>query len=160
MSNKNDPFVDAVKHRSDELRKSKDFDPRVEQKLNSIYEQYIPPHSNQETAHLVDVAERDAYIDPFPPIGSQKMAGAAIKKGVRVAIGWYIQYIAQQISTFGSGVAQALRALQRDVDELKASRGSSDVDRLIESLQLGTLTSEIYEKVSDSFVNSDKRILF
>jgi hypothetical protein len=132
-------FSAVVAQHTSDLRKNPRYDPRKEKELDELYRQYIPPHSVEETGHLLDVAERDAYIDPFPPIGSQKMAGAAIKKGVRVAIGWYIQYIAQQISTFGSGVAQALRSLNKDVDSLKAKVEGGSVFEYLNTLNLDVL---------------------
>ncbi|HMS25684.1 MAG TPA: hypothetical protein PKB15_08395 [Acidimicrobiia bacterium] len=150
---------DVVKRRAEELRRSKGFDPRREKELNDLYNQYIPPHSLEETSHLLDVAERDAYIDPFPPIGSQKMAGAAIKKGVRVAIGWYIQYLAQQISTFGSGVAQALRSINKDVQEIKKTIGHADTAVLLEGLDLGTVDAALWSTISSQVVFADGRII-
>ncbi len=142
-----DDIEKMVSRRASELRADKTFDPRKEKELNDLYNQYIPPHSLESTTHLVDVAERDAYIDPFPPIGSQKMAGAVIKKSVRVAIGWYIQYIAQQISTFGSGVSQALRSLHHEVEDVKKTVSSSNVSNLFESLDLGTIDQEIWSEI-------------
>lgn len=146
--NTNNEIDSIVSSSAARLRKDPKFDPRREKELNEIYNQYIPPHSNQETSHLLDVAERDSYIDPFPPIGSQKMAGAVIKKGIRTAIGWYIQYIAQQISTFGSGVSQALSSLHSDVEDLKKSIGSSDISKLINKLDLGTIDDEMWSNIS------------
>ncbi|HMS25610.1 MAG TPA: hypothetical protein PKB15_08010 [Acidimicrobiia bacterium] len=150
---------DTVKRRASELRKSKNFDPRREKELNDLYDQYVPPHSLEETSHLLDVAERDAYIDPFPPIGSQKMAGAVIKKGVRVAIGWYIQYLAQQISTFGSGVAQALRSLNKDVQELKKTAGNADGSQLLRGLDLETIDAALWSMISTKTVFGEGRII-
>jgi hypothetical protein len=153
-----DSLHDEIARRAHELRSRKDFDPRREKELNDLYEQYVPPHALKETSHLLDVAERDAYIDPFPPIGSQKLAGGAIKKGVRVAIGWYIQYIAQQMSTFGSGVAQSLRAIHHDVEELKNKIGSSATD-LYSNLDLTTLDGDIWNMISSDLGDAEGKIV-
>lgn len=139
---------DLIKQRSAELKKNPAYDPRREQELDDLYNQYVPPHSREETTHLLDIAERDAYIDPFPPIGSQKMAGAAIKKGIRVAVGWYIQYIAQQMSTFGSGVSQALRSLHSDVESLKKRIDISGIDEYMNSLKLSELSDQQWKQVA------------
>lgn len=152
--------AELVKRRASELRTDKSFDPRKEKELNDLYNQYVPPHSLEETSHLLDVAERDAYIDPFPPIGSQKLAGGAIKKGVRVAIGWYIQYVAQQISTFGSGVAQALRSIHKDVEELKKSAGKNDLEKLLDPLNLESIDKDLWSTVSSKFdISSCNRVV-
>ena len=70
-----------------ELKSTKGYDPRREIELNEIYDRYVPPHSMTQTSHLVDVAERDAYVDPFPPIASNKKAGVIAKKGIRAGFG-------------------------------------------------------------------------
>lgn len=150
---------DVVARRAAEIRSSKDFDPRTEEQLDAIYRQYVPPHADEETGHLLDVAERDAYIDVFPPLGSQKMAGVFIKKSVRRAIGWYVQYIAQQISTFGSGISQAMRSVHNDVEDIKKTLGSADVGVLVGSLSLGTLDDEIFQQIVKSVSFSDDLIV-
>ena len=104
-----------IEQRVAELKASNSYDPRRENELNEIYDRYVPPHSMAQTSHLVDVAERDAYVDPFPPIASNKKAGVILKKGIRVGFGWYAQFLSQQISTFGSGVTRALRSIDSDV---------------------------------------------
>ena len=77
------------------------------------------------------------------------MAGVAIKKGVRVAIGWYIQYITQQISTFGSGVAQALRSISNDVEEIKRTQYNDHLISLLNSLNLSIAEKKIIDVVKD-----------
>lgn len=148
-------IAEIVKKRADEIRKSPNYDPRKEKELNDIYNQYVPPHSVKDISNLLDVAERDAYIDPFPPLGSEKKGGVAIKKGIRIAIGWYMQYIAQQVSTFGSGVAQALRAINNDLDEIKRSQSSEQVFALLNDLDLGIANEKVVDVALESLVEKN-----
>ncbi len=118
------------------LKKNPNFDPKREKELDDLYNQYIPPHSIENRSHLLDAAERDAYIDPFPPIGSQKMAGVFVKKAIKKSIGWYIQYIAQQISTFGGAVSQSLRSINNDIEKIKKRTAVANDNKYHESLDL------------------------
>ena len=131
-----------------ELKSSKKYDPRREQELNEIYRQYIPPHSMTQTSHLVDVAERDAYVDPFPPIASNKKAGVFIKKGIRAGFGWYAQFLSQQISTFGSGVTRALRSMSNDVEDLKKKVASSKIPLFVYDLNLSNIDKETFGEIA------------
>jgi|GEM_PF-7018324 len=148
-----------IKQRAEEIRKSPSFNPRKEKELNELYNQYVPPHSTKNTSDLLDIAERDAYIDPFPPLGSQKKGGVVIKKGIRTAIGWYVQYIAQQISTFGSGVSQALRAMNTDIEDLKKYQSDDEVSSLLAKLNLGTVDEKTLNIINNSLTDNDNKII-
>ena len=139
-----------IEQRVAELKASNSYDPRRENELNEIYDRYVPPHSMAQTSHLVDVAERDAYVDPFPPIASNKKAGVILKKGIRVGFGLYAQFLSQQISTFGSGVTRALRSIDSDVEELKSKVAAKKVPNFIYSLDLNNVDDKIFELISKS----------
>lgn len=140
-----------------ELKSSKKYDPRREQELNEIYRRYIPPHSMTQTSHLIDVAERDAYVDPFPPIASNKKAGVFIKKGIRAGFGWYAQFLSQQISTFGSGVTRALRSMGNDVEDLKKKVATSKVPDFVYDLNLTNVDKEVFSDIVSKIDLSNDR---
>lgn len=136
-----------------ELKSTKGYDPRREIELNEIYDRYVPPHSMTQTSHLVDVAERDAYVDPFPPIASNKKAGVIVKKGIRAGFGWYAQFLSQQISTFGSGVSRALRSINSDVEELKRKVAIKKIPNFIYELDLDNVNNETFEDIVKSTIS-------
>lgn len=144
---KEDSVAKQIAARVKELKSSKKYDPRREQELNEIYRRYIPPHAMTETSHLVDVAERDAYVDPFPPIASNKKAGVFIKKGIRAGFGWYAQFLSQQISTFGSGVTRALRSISNDVEDLKKKVASAKIPDFVYDLNLNNVDKEVFSEI-------------
>lgn len=139
-----------VKDRVEALRSSPGYDPRKEREIDALYNQYIPPYVMQGNDSLIDIAERDAYINGIPPLGSQKKGGIVIKKAIRSAIGWYIQFVTQQISTFGSGVARVLRSMNHDIEELKKAVSSSEND-FIYSLDLVPHSEKILEALIQEF---------
>jgi hypothetical protein len=160
MAKKNDVDVDTnidienrIALKVKELQSSKGYDSRREIELNEIYNRYVPPHSMAQTSHLVDVVERDAYVDPFPPIASNKKAGVFLKKGIRVGFGWYAQFLSQQISTFGSGVARALRALNSDVEDLKRSVSAKKIPDFIYDLDLDNVNNETFDDIASNVIS-------
>ena len=161
MTKKNEiDIAEKIAQKVQELKASKSYDPRREIELNEIYNRYIPPHSLAQTSHLVDVAERDSYVDPFPPIASNKKAGVFIKKGIRAGFGWYAQFLSQQISTFGSGVSRALRAINEDVEDLKRKVAAKKIPEFIYSLDLDNVDNDIFEDISKNIINTEtKRVL-
>jgi hypothetical protein len=147
-----------IAQRVSEIKASKSYDPRVEVELDEIYNRYVPPHALAQTSHLVDVAERDAYVDPFPPIASNKKAGVFIKKGIRAGFGWYAQFLSQQISTFGSGVSRALRAINDDVVDLKRKVAAKKIPNFIYSLDLDNVDNEVFSDISKTTIDVSKNL--
>lgn len=152
-NNGDDSISRKIADRVKEIKSSKSYDPRREQELNEMYRRYIPPHSMTETSHLVDVAERDAYVDPFPPIASNKKAGVFIKKGIRAGFGWYAQFLSQQISTFGSGVTRALRSISNDVEDLKRKAASAKIPDFVYSLNLSNVDKDIFTEIAGTVLS-------
>lgn len=152
---------DALEKNLVELKKHPRYDPRKEKELDDLYSEYVPPHSLGDRSHLLDAAERDAYIDSIPPLGSKKMAGIFVKKSIRSAIGWYIQFITQQISTFGSSVAQALRSLNYDVEQLKDKVSSLENSKYTSNLNLDeSYSNKLSEYIDENYFSTQGPFLF
>lgn len=158
-SNDYESMMQRVRDRANALRSSPEFDPRKEHEIDDLYNQYIPPYATQGNDSLIDIAERDAYINGNPPLGSQKKGGIVIKKTIRTAIGWYMQFVTQQISTFGSGVARALRSMNSDIEDLKKSIGSSSENNFVYSLNLVPRSKELLPILEKRLTNSGPIII-
>ncbi len=150
-SSEYESMMRRVRERAEALRSSPGYDPRKEREIDDLYNQYIPPYATQGNDSLIDIAERDAYINGIPPLGSQKKGGIVIKKTIRSAIGWYMQFVTQQISTFGSGVARALRAMNNDIEELKKNIASTSDNEFLYTLQMVPKSQELDTVLSKSF---------
>ncbi len=108
-------------------RAAGDIPAGFERELDALFARFSPSGTGDDFTTVLDRAEHDAFIDADPPLGSAKRGGLVVKKGVRVAVGWYLQYVTQQVATFGTMTVRAVRILGERVERLEAASGSAAV---------------------------------
>lgn len=108
---------------ADEVRRRRaqgNFDARKERELERLFHQYAPLQGRTgaltETLRAVDAS---AHIDPLVPIASNQPAGALIKKTMRKAGLWYIDWIAGQTTRALSTVARSLHLIDDELTSLR-----------------------------------------
>lgn len=109
-------IADEVRRR----RASGNFDAMKERELERLFHQYAPLQGRAgalaETLRSVDAS---AHIDPLAPIESNQPAGAFIKKSMRKAGFWYINWIATQTTRAFSTVARSLHLIDDELTTLR-----------------------------------------
>lgn len=108
-------------------RAAGDFPPGMERDLDLIFARFAPAAvSTDDLDGLIEQADRGAFIDVDPPIGSRIPAVSLLKKVQRKLLSWYFRYVAQQMSVFASATVGALKLLGARVTQLEASTPAAD----------------------------------
>ena len=107
-------------------RASGDLPPKLERELDELFLAHSPVAGRGgdlgEALRMVDAA---TFIDPVVPVESERAAGAAVKKGMRSLLLWYVGWITHQMSQFASAVSRALHIVDDRLKELSARSRSS-----------------------------------
>lgn len=67
------------------------------------------------------VLEDSAVIDVEVPVASTTRAGTLLKTGVRRLSGWYLRYVAEQVTLFGQATVRLGTALVDRTDQLRTA---------------------------------------
>jgi hypothetical protein len=98
-----------------------DFDAAKERELEQLFFQYAPMQGRVgalgEALRSVDAT---AFIDPRVPVESNQPAGAALKKAMRKAGFWYIEWITAQTTRALSGIARSLHLIDDEITDIRA----------------------------------------
>ncbi|MCU1459478.1 MAG: hypothetical protein JWL73_3570 [Actinomycetia bacterium] len=133
-------------------RAAGDIPAGFERELDALFARFSPSGTGDDFTTVLDRAEHDAFIDADPPLGSAKRGGLVVKKGVRAAVGWYLQYVTQQVATFGTMTVRAVRILGERVERLEAASGSAAVAaeaaKLAPSTPVAPFTPQIVARVT------------
>ena len=96
------------------------FDALRERELEQLFHQYAPLQGRDgalaETLRAVDVT---AYLDPHVPVASSQPAGTAVKRGLRKASFWYMNWIAAQVTRSLSTVARSLHLIDDELTDIR-----------------------------------------
>ena len=101
-------------------RASGDLPPRLERELDELFLAHSPIGVRGgdlgEAIRMVDAA---TFIDPVVPVDSERAAGAAVKKGMRTMLLWYVGWVTHQMSQSASAVSRALHIVDDHLKELE-----------------------------------------
>jgi hypothetical protein len=101
-------------------RASGDLPARLERELDELFLAHSPIGVRggdlSEALRLVDAA---TFIDPVVPVESERAAGAAVKKGMRTMLLWYVGWVTHQMSQSASAVSRALHIVDDHLKELE-----------------------------------------
>ena len=124
MSDATDLDLDRVLREIDEevraRRASGDFPPGMERDLDVVFAQFAPPTlSGDDLDALVQAAERSSFIQARPPTASRIPAVSLLKKVEQKLLGWFFNFLAQQVTAFAGITVQALRQIAGRVEALE-----------------------------------------
>lgn len=103
-------------------RASGDFPPGLERDLDAIFARFAPAVTGgDDLASALDAAERASFVDVDVPTESRIAAVGPVKRVLRKLVGWYLRYLAQQMSAFATSSVAALRHLARRVEDLESA---------------------------------------
>jgi hypothetical protein len=101
-------------------RTSGDLPPRLERELDELFLAHSPVAGRGgdlgDALRMVDAA---TFIDPVVPVESERAAGAAVKKGMRSLLLWYVGWLTHQMSQSASAVSRALHIVDDRLQELE-----------------------------------------
>jgi hypothetical protein len=101
-------------------RSSGDLPPKLERELDELFLAHSPVAGRggdlTEALRMVDAA---TFVDPVVPVDSQRAAGAAVKKGMRTLLLWYVGWITHQVSQFASAVSRTLHIVEGRLKDLE-----------------------------------------
>src|SRR5581483_8016160 len=93
-------------------RAAGDFPPSLERDLDRIFDRFVPREAlDSDFREAIQAADRAAYVNVAVPTASQKPGVGEVKRVLRKAMAWYLEYLAQQMTAFGTASVRALRAL-------------------------------------------------
>ena len=93
-------------------RAAGDFPPSLERDLDRVFDRFVPREAlDADFSEAIQAADRAAYINVAVPTASQKPGVGEVKRVLRKAMAWYLEYLAQQTTAFGTASVRALRAL-------------------------------------------------
>jgi SAM-dependent methyltransferase len=101
-------------------RASGDLPPKLERQLDELFLAHSPVAGRGgdlgDALRMVDAA---TFIDPVVPVESERAAGAAVKKGMRSLLLWYVGWLTHQMSQSASAVSRALHIVDDRLQELE-----------------------------------------
>jgi hypothetical protein len=101
-------------------RASGDLPPKLERELDELFLAHSPVAGRGgdlgEALRMVDAA---TFIDPVVPVESERAAGAAVKKGMRSLLLWYVGWVTHQMSQSASAVSRALHIVDDRLQQLE-----------------------------------------
>jgi hypothetical protein len=101
-------------------RATGDLPPKLERELDELFLAHSPVAGRggdlTEALRMVDAA---TFVDPVVPVGSNRAAGAVVKKGMRSLLLWYVGWITHQVSQFASAVSRTLHIVEGRLKELE-----------------------------------------
>lgn len=104
-------------------RAAGDLPRSLERELDAAFERFIPVGASDmdgEIAGAVAELDRAATVDAAVPTASRRPGVALVKRILRKLMGWYLTYVAQQVSLFGCGAAHSIRLIARRLAVLEA----------------------------------------
>jgi len=101
-------------------RAAGDFPPSLERELDVVFDRFVPVGPlDGDFGEAIKAADRAAYINVAVPTASQKPGVGEVKRVLRKAMAWYLEYLAQQVTAFSTSTVRALRTLAERTTHLE-----------------------------------------
>ncbi|HZT67893.1 MAG TPA: hypothetical protein VFA11_19040 [Acidimicrobiales bacterium] len=122
------PSLDQVRREIDEevraKRASGALPPSLERELDLAFDKFAPVGAlDNDFGEALKAADRAAFVNVAVPTASSKPGVSFVKRLLRKAMAWYLNYLAQQVTAFGSATVRALRALGERLGAIEAQIG-------------------------------------
>ena len=105
-----------------------------ERDLDALFDRFAPRPVTDNLEDALERSEDAAGIDPEIPLASNNAAFGAVKKVMAKLLGWYHQFLVQQIMGLGVAINNVLRTLVEKVTHLETLVGDdrirAELDRL------------------------------
>jgi hypothetical protein len=106
---------EEVRHR----RATGDFPPGLERELDAMFARYAPAGTGDDFDDVLASAQTQSFIHADVPTSSRRAPLAIVKRALRMAMAWYVRFVAQQVTAFAGTITRAVSLLARRVDALE-----------------------------------------
>lgn len=133
----------------------------LEAELDAEFANYAPSAvTGDSLAGVLSQADKAVTIDVDAPTAGRFPAGP-VKQGVRKLTFWYMQYVANQVSSFGNATVRALRMLDRRVTIVEqATPGASrTVAGVLEAIDPAPVPLPTIDVVAEHLRGVEGRVL-
>lgn len=111
-------LIDEIDDEVLRRRTEGELDPDWERQLDELFSPGAPAAVG-DFSRLIDAAEHAARVDATPPSESQRRGGEVAKRALGRAMSWYVSSVTRQVTTLGTDLVMALRALGERVTRLE-----------------------------------------
>jgi hypothetical protein len=142
-------------------RAAGDFPPGLERELDAMFARYAPASTGADFDDVIEAAERTSFVHADVPTTSNHPLLGVVKRVLRAMTGWYMRFIAQQVTAFAGAITRAVRLLARRVDALERVTLTAAEQSLVEVSERRAspdLTPWL-EVISDALAAVDGRVL-
>lgn len=101
-------------------RRSGELPADLERELDLVFARYAPVGAvSGDFEQVVARVERSAFIDVQVPVASEKPVVPYVKRALKKSMGWYLNYLAQQVSAYAHASTRAMRILGERVERIE-----------------------------------------
>jgi hypothetical protein len=100
-------------------RKAGELLPSFERALDDAFAAQSPDGDKGAFRAVLEVAERSSHVDVEVPVRSNIPGGQLAKGALRKLMWWYLDYVADQLTRFGSATSRLLHILDDRVSQLE-----------------------------------------
>lgn len=102
------------------LRRSGAYPPSFEHRLDRLFARVAPTGAaDREADDALAQLERASHVDIEVPLGSRMPGVGLVKRALRLLMGWYLNYLVQQVNRLAASTVRALRLLHERVGRLE-----------------------------------------
>jgi SAM-dependent methyltransferase len=105
-----------------------------ERELDALFARFAPPEVTDNLEDALERAEDAASIEPEIPVASNNALFGAVKRLMAKLIGWYHQFLVQQVMALGVAVNNVLRTLVEKVTHLETLVGDDQIRRELDRI--------------------------
>jgi hypothetical protein len=128
----------------EEVRRRKaagDLPAGFEQELHDAFARRAPRGAiDADLDDLLRDVEEQSFFDTMAPVGSARPGGAAIKRTLRTALGFYMRHVTTQMGAFAHATGRVLRTLTERLEAVEHQVGGGELPSAVRDALLAAST--------------------
>jgi hypothetical protein len=131
MSDSARPHVDVAQVMAEieaevrDRRQRGDLPIGLEHEMDRVFAQFAPVGAvHEDFSAVLDKVDEAAFVDAAVPVASDLPGGSTAKRAVRRLVGWQLDYVVRQLTSFHHATARALRRLDQRLAALEEASGA------------------------------------
>ena len=119
-------------------RRSGDLPADLERELDLVFARHAPVGAvSGDFEHVVARVEAAAFMDVQVPVSSEKPVVPYVKRALKKSMGWYLNYLAQQVSSYAHASTRAIRILGERLERVEREASPGAGATMLAALQRG-----------------------
>lgn len=135
----------------------------LERELDLVFARYAPVGAvSGDFEQVVARVETSAFIDVQVPVGSEKPVVPYVKRALKKSMGWYLNYLAQQVSAYAHAATRAMRILGQRVEAVEGETAAGPGAPLLAALRRGRPAPDLrpwHDAVVECLAGVDGRVV-